>query len=380
MDLADAAGGWRSAYVHVPFCRRRCPYCDFAVVAGDEALRLGVEDPVERYVDAVVAEIGMEPEWRSLDCINFGGGTPSTMGEGQLGRILAALRERFGVAPDAEVSLEANPEDWSEAAGEAWRRAGVTRVSWGVQSFDPVVLASLGRVHTPAQAAAAVAGSISAGFGVSLDLIYGDPHETASSWWGTVAAALALEPYHLSAYSLTVERGTELSRRVAAGAPQPDPDIQADRFEHLAAVAGTAGLVQYEVSNFARPGHVARYNLSTWGQGEYVAFGLGAHGHRDGVRRRNLRRLDRYLEAVEAGRRPAAGEESLGALDRERERLILGLRRRAGVTPGPLGHRLTASPDGRRLIEAGILSVREDRLVVTKPLLTDAVSRAILEV
>ncbi len=380
IELAEAAGGWRSAYVHIPFCRRRCPYCDFAVVAGDEAARLGVSDAVERYVDALVAEIGMEAEWGSLDCVNFGGGTPSTLSEAHLVRILSALRERFGIAEDTEVSIEANPEDWSGAVGEAWRRAGVTRVSWGVQSFDPDVLASLGRAHTPDQAADAVEGSRAAGFAVSLDLIYGDTAETATSWRDSVATAMGLGPHHLSAYSLTVERGTELSRRVAAGAAAPDPDIQADRFEHVAGVAGAAGLVQYEVSNFARPGHVARYNLATWAQGEYAAFGLGAHGHRDGVRRRNLRRLDRYLEAVEAGRRPTAGEERLSPLDRERERLILGLRRRAGVEAGPLGRSLAASPEGRRLLEAGILRVEADRLIVLDPLRTDAVSLAVMAI
>jgi len=374
--LADVAASWRSAYVHIPFCRRRCPYCDFAVVTPSEIPPASGE---EKYAAAVVAEIDMEPPWGPLDAINFGGGTPSAVDPANLIRVLAALRNRFGIAPDAEISLEANPEDWSEEWGETLVAAGFTRVSWGVQSFDPGVLAALGRAHSPAQAAAAVAGSHRIGFGsVSIDLILGTPGETFGSWHTTVETAVACAPHHLSAYSLTVERGTALSRAVAAGAPAPDPDDQADKYELLAVAAPGAGLVHYEVSNFALPGHVCRYNLSTWAQGEYVAFGLGAHGHRNGVRRNNVRRLGGYLDGIAAGHRPQAGAETSGPWAREQERLLLGLRRRAGVFPGLGGAALTESGEGQRLMAAGVLAVNEDRLVVARPLLTDAVSIAVL--
>ncbi len=365
--------------MHIPFCRRRCPYCDFAVVTPEEAAKLQIVDPVDRYLSAVVAEIGMEPPWGSLDAINLGGGTPSTLDADRLGRLLDALADRFGIAADAEVSIEANPEDWDPVLGAAWADAGVTRISFGVQSFDDEVLAALGRSHTATEATAAVEGALAAGFrDVSLDLIYGTPAETAASWESTVARAVALGVPHLSAYSLTVERGTELSRLVNAGAPEPDPDVQADRFEHVAAAAADAGLIHYEVSNFARPGHVARYNLATWAQGEYLAFGLGSHGHRDGRRRRNVRRLDRYLERIESGVPATAGIEQLDTGDRELERLIVGLRRRAGVRSGETGARLVASPDGRRLVEAGILRLDDGWLVVDRPLLTDMVGVALM--
>ncbi len=374
--LADLAASWRTAYVHVPFCRRRCPYCDFAVVTPEEAPRGGTQ---ESYVDAVIAEVAMEPPWAPLDAVNFGGGTPSAVTPHGLRRILDAVDDRFGIASDAEVSLEANPEDWSEAWAASMLAAGFTRVSWGVQSFDPRVLAALGRAHDPKQACHAVAESRRAGFAsVSIDLIYGTPGESMTSWRHTLDTALELAPDHMSAYSLTVERGTALSRAVSAGAPAPDPDDQAEKYERLVDAAPSAGLVHYEVSNFARAGHACRYNLSTWAQGEYLGFGLGAHGHRDGARRRNVRRLDAYLARVGAGERPEAGSERTDAWGREQERLLLGLRRRAGVAEGPCGAALAASGEGQRLIAAGVLRADGGRLVVAKPLLTDAVSVAVL--
>lgn len=376
-ELADAAARWRSAYVHVPFCARRCPYCDFAVVAADEG---GTGTMVDRYVTAVHDEIAMEEPWDQLDAINFGGGTPSRLPVPDIERVIAGLRSRFGLAPHAEISIEANPEDWREPYATALRGAGVTRVSLGVQSFDPAVLESLGRLHTAEQAAEAVTLATGLGFSTNLDLIYGTPGEAPTSWASTIERALGLEPDHLSAYALTVEPGTELFREVTSGAPRPDPDDQAEKWTALANEAEAAGLIRYEVSNYARPGQICRYNLSTWAAGEYVAFGLGAHGHRDGVRRRNVRGLDQYLEIVERGERPEAGREELAAFERDRERVMLGLRRTAGVLAGVSGTALLASDEGERLVDARILESRDDRLVVQQPLLTDVVVRAVLAV
>jgi oxygen-independent coproporphyrinogen-3 oxidase len=370
--LADGAAAWRGAYVHVPFCARLCPYCDFAVVAGRD-------DATARYVDAVVAEVEMEPRWGALDAVYFGGGTPSRLPATALRRVLDALRDRFGIAADAEVSLEANPEDWSEPFAADVLAAGFTRVSLGVQSFDDAVLGSLGRMHDAADARRAVAAAHRAGFGtVSVDLIFGTPGESIASWHATVAAALECEPAHVSTYALTVERGTALGRAVAAGAPAPDGDDQADKWEHAGATIGAAGLVRYEVSNHAAPGHACRYNLLTWAQGDYLAFGLGAHGHRDGFRRRNVRRLDAYLTMVERGERPEAGRESVAGWAREQERLLVGLRRAAGVVAGPATERLTASDWGRRLVGAGVIAAAGGRLTVSRPLLGDEVARAVL--
>lgn len=376
-ELADAAARWRSAYVHVPFCARRCPYCDFAVVAADES---GGDREVDRYVAALVAEIGMQDPWEPLDAVNFGGGTPSRLPVSQVEELLDALRSRFELSPHAEISIEANPEDWTERYATAIRDAGVTRVSLGVQSFDRDVLESLGRLHTAEEGAEAVKLSIELGLSTNLDLIYGTPGESPESWAGTVETALALGPDHLSAYALTVEPGTELFRSIRSGAPRPDPDDQADKWVALAARTDGTELIRYEVSNYARRGEICRYNLSTWAAGEYVAFGLGAHDHRDGTRRRNVRLLDRYLEMVERGERPEAGREELGPFERDRERVMLGLRRTAGVMPGVSGTALLASEEGDRLIQARILEHRGDRLLVSQPLLTDVVVRSVLAV
>jgi putative oxygen-independent coproporphyrinogen III oxidase len=376
-ELAEAAHHWNSAYVHVPFCARRCPYCDFAVVAADEAGGLDMQ----RYVDALVAEIGMESESTELHAINFGGGTPTRLQSDDLARIVGALDDRFGITDVTEISIEANPEDWTLAFARDLRRIGFNRVSFGVQSFDPVVLTALGRVHSPREAESAFPAARAAGFSnVNMDLIFGTPEETEDSWRRTVERAIELEPDHLSAYALTVEGGTALSRAVLTGAPQPDPDEQADRYEHLDNVATSAGLVRYEVSNWARSGRSCRYNLSSWMMGEFSAFGTGAHDFRDGARNRNIRRLEAYLERVEAGTRPRSGSEELGAFESERERFMVGLRLAAGVLPGSIGGSFMRSTEGRRLVDAGVIGVRDGRVVVLRPLLTDLVARSVLSV
>lgn len=373
--LVDAAGHWRSAYVHIPFCARRCPYCDFAVVTDDEG---GTDPMFDRYVEAVIAEIGMEERFGPIDAVNLGGGTPSRLRPSQLERIVSALEDRHGLVDGAEVSLEANPEDWTIEYGAAVAAAGFNRISLGVQSFDAGVLASLGRNHTPEQAETAVAEAIGTFVTVNVDLIYGAPGESMESWEATVDRALGLEPEHLSAYALTVERGTELSRAINAGAPAPDPDDQADKYEHLVVRAPEARLVRYEVSNWCRPGHHCRYNLSTWAMGDFIGFGLGASDHRRGRRSRNVRRLDAYLGAVESGERPRAGSERLDAPDAERERVAIGLRLAAGVQARDHGERFLNDPEGIRHLEAGTVAVVGDRIVVQRPLLTDAVARATL--
>lgn len=375
-QLADEAATWRCAYVHVPFCRRRCPYCDFAVVTPDER-PAGVT--VADYVGAVIAEIAMEPLWGPLAAVNIGGGTPSTLEPEAVAQILGVLRRRYDLVADAEISVEANPEDVTPALAAALADAGVTRISLGVQSLDGDVLRTLGRAHDAATAAAAMTACREAGIAsTSIDLIFGTPGESLVSWLATVDGVLAMGPDHLSTYALTVERGTALSRTVLAGGLAPDPDLQADMYEAAAERGAAGGLVRYEISNYAAPGHACRYNLATWAQGEYLAFGVGAHGHRRGVRRRNLRRLDRYLEAVVMGRRPEAGRETITGWAAEQERLLLGLRRTAGVRVGAGGRTLLASAEGRRLVDADVLTVRDGRLVVRRPLLADAVNRAVV--
>ncbi|MBT8212650.1 MAG: radical SAM family heme chaperone HemW [Acidimicrobiia bacterium] len=368
-ELADGAASWLSAYVHIPFCTRRCPYCDFAVVTP-------IETAVSHraYIDALVVEINLVPDWGPLDAVSVGGGTPSLVDPELLGEVTRALDRRFGFRDDAEVALEANPEDWSPDRAAGLVAAGFRRVSFGAQSFDPDVLAALGRGHTPDDIGAAVAVARNAGFtSINLDLIFGTSGESKRSWEDSVDRAINLGVDHVSTYALTVERGTRLSKDILAGAPAPDPDDQADKYESAQHRLTEAGFVQYEVSNFAMEGHHVRYNLCTWAGGEYLGIGLGAHEHRDGVRARNLRRLDRYMEAVGERIRPRSGSETVN--DREQEAAFLGLRRMAGVPLNATIEDFLGSDSGVRLAAAGVIAVDEGRLRISRPLLADAVMR-----
>lgn len=371
-DEADRFVTAAAAYVHIPFCSAVCPYCDFAVVAGQDEM-------AARYVEAVCREIGDSAEWRPLEAVYFGGGTPSQIDTALLTRILDALRRRYGVSDGAEVSLEANPEDFSVDRARRLRAGGFNRVSFGAQSFDGAVLASLGRRHEAQQIVSSVAAARSAGFdNVSIDLIYGTPGETDQSWETSLEQVTALEPDHISCYALTVEPGTALGRSVRSGAPAPDPDIQADRYETADRRLKASGLARYEVSNWSRPGRECRYNLTVWAQGDYVAFGNGAHGFRERRRYRNVRRLDAYVDRIEAGDTPRAGQDLVDGWDAELDRVFVGLRRTVGVASGAGTETLLASDEGRSLVGAGVITEEDGRLVVNKPMLTDAVHRSVL--
>ncbi len=374
--LADAAHDVKSAYVHIPFCRRRCPYCDFAVVEGvldDRSHR--------RYTSAVIAEIAMESPFGPLGAINFGGGTPSAIAPEHISTIVSELRDRFGVTDDVEVSIEINPEDWTDSLADGLVMAGVNRVSIGAQSMSDNVLGALGRLHGADQVTHAVLGARTAGVrSVSIDLILGHPVESSDEWALTVGRILSLPIDHVSTYALTVEPGTAFARLMTTRETAPDDDIQADRYELFTEFARAEGIDRYEVSNHARPGHACRYNLSTWAHGEYIAFGLGAHDHRWGMRSRNHRRLDRYLEAVEGGGRPRIGSERLDATAQERDRLMLGLRLAAGTPMTDFARRFVETEQAFRLMEAGVMAVRDDRLVVLDPLRADMVAREALSV
>ena len=370
---ADAHIQFAAAYVHIPFCSAICPYCDFAVVAGQDEL-------TERYVDAVVSEIEMSQRWRPLDAIYLGGGTPSHIRPALLGRLLEALSSKHGIEQGAEISLEANPEDFGADFATELFAIGFNRVSFGAQSLDGSVLASLGRRHGADQVFTSSTSARAAGFeNISLDLIYGTPGETRSSWQATVDGVGAMAPEHVSCYALTVEPETPLGRAVRDGAPAPDSDVQADRFELANESLEAFGFERYEVSNWARAGAECRYTLTVWAQGEYEAYGNGAHGHRLGVRFRNKRNLDAYIDTVEMGEMPRAGTDVSRGWDLEVERLFVGLRRTVGVAKGPGGDALLLSDWGRRLLDAGIIDSSTDRIWVCDPLLTDEVNRAVLD-
>ena len=361
-----------AAYIHIPFCSAVCPYCDFAVVAGQDHM-------AERYIAAVCADISSSEPWRPLDAVYFGGGTPSQVAPELLGRVLEALAHRHGIADGAEISLEANPEDFSIERAGAIRQMGFNRVSFGAQSFDEDVLVALGRRHVATQIEASVDAARRAGFeSLSVDLIYGAPEESGSSWEVSLERAVATEPDHMSCYALTVEPGTPLGRSVRAGAKPPDPDVQADRFEIADRVLANVGLERYEVSNWARPGHECRYNLTVWAQGEYEAYGNGAHGFRKGRRFRNHRRLDVYIAKIEAGESPRSGQDTIADWDAELDRLFVGLRRSVGVATGSGTETLLETDEGRALAGAGVITETDGRLFVARPLLTDAVHRSVL--
>jgi len=370
-ELADSAASRAAVYVHVPFCFQRCPYCDFAVVEG--------LDGSESYFDALVTEIGSASDWRPLDAVFIGGGTPSLAGAGPLRRVLKALRSRFGLSENCEVTLEANPEDWTRPLADDLVSAGFSRVSFGAQSWDRRVLSSLGRRHEPHDTTRAVASAKAAGFrSVSVDLIFGDPVESSSSWAETVRAAVESGADHVSTYALTVEPGTELFRSIRRGGPAPDEDVQADRYEAALAILRDAGFIRYEVSNHARPGHTCLYNLIVWARGEYLAFGLSAHGFRDGRRTRHARVYSQYIDRVVSTGSGMVGSEELDADEAALERLFVGLRRTAGVRIDTAANAFLASHEGVRLLEAGVIGTDGDRMRVLKPLLTDTVARAIL--
>lgn len=367
---ADTYVHGAAGYVHIPFCSAICPYCDFAVVAGQDHM-------ASAYVDRLCAEIDASHAWRPLDAVYFGGGTPSHVDHDLLTTVLGAVDGKHGIKQQAEVSLEANPEDFAGDRARELRAIGFNRVSFGAQSFDETVLMSLGRRHRSSDITESVSAARRAGFeNVSLDLIYGTPGETPSSWRSTLESAIGLQPDHVSCYALTVEPGTPLGKAVRNGAESPDPDVQADRYEHAQETLAAAGYVQYEVSNWARPGRECVYNLIVWAQGEYEAYGNGAHGHRDGRRYRNVRRLESYLDRA---RSPRSGVEVISGWDREIDRLFVGLRRVAGVRVGSGVEALLESSWGKRLVDAGVVAVEAGRLVVRNPLLTDEVHRAVLD-
>jgi putative oxygen-independent coproporphyrinogen III oxidase len=353
--MTDRAG----LYLHVPFCLTRCGYCDFNTYAGLEHLR-------GAYADALLGEADLvAPGWSGVAfaSIFLGGGTPTMLDPRVLGGALEHLRARFEVEPDAEVTVEANPDTVDASSLSALLEAGVTRLSLGVQSFDPAALASLERLHSPDSARSAYAAARRAGFAdVNVDLIYGTDGETLASWGRTLREAVALGPEHVSAYALTVEPSTPLGRRVAAGlTPPPDPDVQAAMYDLACATLGAAGYEHYEVSNWARPGHACVHNRGYWEGRPYLGLGAGAHSHREGRRWWNVRPPRQYVDLVRAGSPPVGGEERLGEEERRMERLLLGLRTARGVPAEWVEPDLAGD-----YLAAGLAERRHDRLVLTE--------------
>lgn len=364
-------------YVHVPFCARICPYCDFAVTRGGRERRAA-------FVRALVREVASAaPLWREragsepFDTVYLGGGTPSLLEPGELASILGAVREHLPVAPDARLFLEANPEDVTPERLGALRDLGVATLSLGVQSFDPGALRLLGRRHRPEEARRAVEQALEAGFPtVSVDLIFGLP--AAAQGVGGLRRDLetvaALAPQHVSCYQLTIHEGTPFARGVERGVIRELPDpAQRERYELVLEALSAAGFAPYEVSNFARDSgdgvdHRSAHNRKYWDHTPYLGLGPSAHSF-DGRRRWwNERDLGAWEGRLRSGERPVAGEEELGAGELALEALMLGLRTAEGVDLARFRERFGVDPveRNRELVEAlaadGLVEVAEGRL------------------
>ena len=354
-----------SLYVHVPFCRVRCGYCDFNTYT----VGFGPGAQVGDYAPSVLAEASLAARVmaesglpaREAETVFFGGGTPTMLDTAELAEILTGLRERIGIAPGVEVTLEANPDTVTREGLMQLADAGFTRVSFGMQSAVPAILKTLDRTHTPERVPVVVQWAKEAGLSTSVDLIYGTPGESLSDWETSLRAALSYETDHISAYALVVEEGTKMGAQVARGElPTPDPDDEAAKYELADALLSEAGYAWYEISNFARAtdadlasgrpstfyAHASAHNLAYWRDWDWWGLGPGAHSHVGRMRWWNVKNPAAYAARLRDGRSPAYAGEILDEDTRELERVMLGVRTSEGIE-------LAGLPGTRQADEAG---------------------------
>ena len=379
-------------YVHVPFCQVRCGYCDFNTYTATE---LGPGVSRGSYVDTVLRELRVATEVLGdgdpfgdrippVSTIFFGGGTPTLLPAEHLGVVIREIGQRFGLADDIEITTEANPETVTPGYLARLREAGFNRISIGMQSAVPRVLAVLDRQHRPGRPEQVAAEARAAGFEhVNLDLIYGAPHETDADWQASLDAAVAAAPDHISAYALVVERVTALARQVASGVvPPPDDDVQADRYVMADETLRAAGFDWYEISNWTTSAAArCRHNELYWSDSNWWGLGPGAHSHVSGVRWWNVKHPARYATLLDAGGSPAAGREILDGEARFTERVMLGVRRREGLAVADLPEPAQAVIP--QLARWGLIDPAEQdagRLVLTQRgrLMADAVVKELL--
>lgn len=382
-----AAGRDLGVYLHVPFCRVRCGYCDFNTYTATEIRGVKQSD----YASQASAEVALGARVldaaglpaREVSTVFFGGGTPTLLPAADLVRMLGAVRDTWGIAPGAEVTTEANPDSVDADYLRALAAAGFTRVSFGMQSAVPHVLNVLERTHDPARIPLVVQWARDTGLQVSLDLIYGTPGESLADWERSLDVALAQHPDHVSAYALIVEDGTKLARQIARGeVARPDDDLQADMYELADARLAAAGYRWYEVSNWAvDDAHRSRHNLAYWTGQDWWGVGPGAHSHVGGVRWWNVKHPAAYASRLAAGESPAAGRETLDADTRRTEAVLLRSRIAEGLPIAllePAGRTAVAGLIADELVNAE--AALAGRVVLTRRgrLLADAVVRRLL--
>ena len=389
ISVTDDAGHRNlGIYVHVPFCRVRCGYCDFNTYTSDELRGAKRSDYAGQAIEEValahhvLAASGL-PE-RPATTVFFGGGTPTLLPVADLADMLAAIIVAWGLTPGAEVTTEANPDSVDRDYLFTLKAAGFTRVSFGMQSAVPHVLATLERTHDPARIPLVVAWAREAGLQVSLDLIYGTPGESLDDWNASIDAVLAEDPDHISAYALIIEDGTKLARQIRRGeVAQPSDDLQADMYEVLDAKLAAAGYDWYEVSNWARtPQNRSQHNLAYWQGHDWWGIGPGAHSHVGGVRWWNVKHPAAYADRILAGLSPAAGRETLDAETRRVERVLLLTRIRDGLRIDelePAGRTAVAGLIADELVNAAAALRGSVELTLRGRLLADAVVRRLLE-
>ena len=383
-DNAEADFG---VYVHIPFCRVRCGYCDFNTYTATDMPGVAqaeygsIAEKEIAFAQHVLDTSGVPA--RPVSTLFFGGGTPTLLPPGHLASLIRRIRETWGIAPGAEITVEANPDTVDEDSLRELRDAGVTRVSFGVQSFVPRVLSLLDRTHNPEAVPQVVDAARRVGLSVSIDLIYGSPGETEDEWARTLRDAIALEPDHISAYSLIVEPGTALARRVERGELEGiDEDTQATFYEMADEAFSAAGYEWYEVSNWSRGvEHRSRHNLSYWTNTDWWGVGPGAHSHVGGVRWWNVKHPKAYADRLEQGLSPALAREILSGEEKNTEMVMLRLRIRDGLPISSLhpGHQESVAwaiagefVDAHAALGGTLVLTRKGRLVA------DGVARQLL--
>jgi oxygen-independent coproporphyrinogen-3 oxidase len=368
--MSEAAG----IYLHIPFCATRCHYCNFATGGYESELARRYVAALQREIGRTAAAISQVPALRRVDTIYFGGGTPTTLSIEQLASLIELCRAEFEVAPDTEITAEANPGSVSLAYLKALRHTGLNRLSFGVQSFDDGELQMIGRTHTAAEARAAIHLAREAGFdNISLDLIAGLPEQKMETWRRNLREAFALEPDHLSVYLLELYKDAPLLHRIRRGELRAiDDELTVAMYFELLDAATAHGLDHYEISNWARPGRESRHNLKYWTGVPYHAFGVSAAGYDGRSRWSNTRNIHEYLERIERGESAVTERTELSEDDRQSEALFLRLRLKDGVNLTSHEHRFGINVRERyrdeleRLNEAGLIELSDETLKISR--------------